>query len=129
MRKITAIDVAIGMRIRERRRSLRMSQRELARRIGLSYQQVQKYEGAKTRVPPKSLARMAGVFEVNVDWFFGGLSGLLSRGVTMPVDGRTLAGFLGTAEGRELNLAFSRITDLRVRRHVIGLVRAIAGKQ
>ncbi len=67
----TALDVQIGQRIRVRRMQLGMSQTELAKRIGVAFQQVQKYENGTNRVPASRLPHVAGALDVHVGHFYG----------------------------------------------------------
>jgi ribosome-binding protein aMBF1 (putative translation factor) len=70
-RKTDDLDLAIGKRIRERRILLALSQEELARRIGLSFQQLQKYEIGENRISATRLFRLGQILGVPITWFFG----------------------------------------------------------
>lgn len=69
-RKADDMDLTIGRRLRERRMLLGLSQDELAQRIGLSFQQLQKYETGENRISAARLYRIAQVLDVSITWFF-----------------------------------------------------------
>lgn len=64
------LDRRIGLRIRERRKALRMSQKTLAADLGISYQQLNKYEIAQNRIAASTLAEVAHLLDMPVAWFF-----------------------------------------------------------
>jgi transcriptional regulator with XRE-family HTH domain len=70
-RETTALDIQIGKRIRIRRRQLGISQTDLANKLGVAFQQVQKYENGKNRVPASRLPHVAGALDVHVGYFYG----------------------------------------------------------
>jgi transcriptional regulator with XRE-family HTH domain len=67
------VDAMVGRRLRMRRRLLDLSQQDLARICGVTFQQIQKYEAAKCRMPVATLWRLAYALEVDVSYFFAGL--------------------------------------------------------
>ena len=69
-RKSDELDLVIGRRIRERRMLLAISQEDLAKKINLSFQQLQKYETGENRISATRLFRLAQVLEVPITWFF-----------------------------------------------------------
>ncbi|MCB9839012.1 MAG: helix-turn-helix transcriptional regulator [Phycisphaeraceae bacterium] len=69
----TAIDEELGRRIHRRRKSLRLSQQLVGDAIGVSFQQVQKYEQAINRVPASRLPALARILGVEIAWFFWGI--------------------------------------------------------
>lgn len=111
-----AVDRQVGERIRRRRILLGMTQDQLAAALGISYQQVQKYETSANRVSAGRLAQIARVLDAPVGWFFG----------THERSGDDGAGTSRTVI--ELVRNFSRIDDERVRTHLMALVRALAGR-
>jgi transcriptional regulator with XRE-family HTH domain len=124
------IDVHVGSRVRLRRMMLGMSQEKLGENLGITFQQIQKYEKGTNRIGASRLQHIARVLSMPVSYFFEGAPGLAS---TMP-DGLPQApatnyvvDFLSTNEGIQLNKAFVRIKDPKLRRRVIDLVRAMAG--
>lgn len=64
------IDIHVGGRVRERRRELKLSQSDLARSLGITFQQVQKYERGANRVSASKLHATAAVLQVGIDYFF-----------------------------------------------------------
>ncbi len=125
MKSPDPVDVHVGARMRFRRMSVGMSQEALAARLGLTFQQVQKYEKAQNRIGASRLFRIAQALDVSVAFFFEGLedqpSGASERETTRPLE------FVGSPEGLQLNLAFSHISDTATRRKIVDLVRTLAG--
>ena len=130
-RRANPIDVHVGSRVRLRRMLLGMSQEKLGEFLGLTFQQIQKYEKGINRVGASRLFDLAKVLGVTVQFFYDELPGSLADGATgfaeRPAESYAVE-FLGSREGLELNKAFARITDPRVRRSIVELVRAYAGE-
>lgn len=122
-RKSTSVDVHIGGRIRARRKAIGVSQEQLATRLGIAFQQVQKYEHGANRVSASKLYDVAKVLDVPIAYFFEGLA---AAEFTAP-DPREkgLRVFLESEEGRELAHAFPRIPEAHLRRKVLELVRGV----
>jgi len=117
------VDRHVGLRIRMRRKELGMSQERLAESIGLTFQQVQKYERATNRVSASKLWEMARVLRTSVAYFYEGLA----DGVGGPApQSEPFQDFLLSNEGMELAQMFPRIRQARVRRKILDLVRAMA---
>jgi transcriptional regulator with XRE-family HTH domain len=132
VRRPNPMDVHVGSRVRLRRILLGMSQEKLGERLGLTFQQIQKYEKGVNRIGASRLFDMSRVLGVPVQFFYDEAP-VAERLLEMPMgfadapsDGY-LGEFLNSREGIELNRAFVRITDPKVRRSVIELVRAMAG--
>jgi transcriptional regulator with XRE-family HTH domain len=119
------IDRHVGLRIRMRRKELGVSQERLAEAIGLTFQQVQKYERAANRVSASKLYEVARALQTSVAYFYEGLGEAyeLSRGGEV---NDAVQDFLLTAEGMELAALFPKIPRHRLRRKVLELVRAMA---
>jgi transcriptional regulator with XRE-family HTH domain len=120
-----AMDVHVGSRIRLRRTLLGLSQETLGDRIGLTFQQVQKYERGANRVSASKLWEIARALKTNVAYFYEGLedeADATSRGF-MGVNAQE---FLLTPEGMELAATFPRVRRPGLRRKVLDLVRAMA---
>jgi transcriptional regulator with XRE-family HTH domain len=117
------VDRHVGLRIRLRRKELGVSQERLAESIGLTFQQVQKYERAANRVSASKLWEMARALDTTVAYFYEGLplNGRLELG-----SGPRLEDFLLTAEGMELARYFPQIAKSGVRRQILELVRTMA---
>ena len=121
------IDRHVGLRIRMRRKELGISQEKLAESIGLTFQQVQKYERAANRVSASKLWEMSRALTANISYFYEGLGdGAEIPGSNLPRE--TLQDFLLTPEGMELATVFPKIPKGRVRRKILDLVRAMAGE-
>ena len=121
------VDRHVGLRIRMRRKELGISQERLAEAIGLTFQQVQKYERAANRVSASKLWEMAQALSTQIGYFYEGLGDPAKpSGSNIPRD--TLQNFLLTPDGIELATIFPKITKGRVRRKVLDLVRAMAGE-
>ena len=111
-----------------RRKMLNMSQEHLADALGLTFQQVQKYERGANRVSASKLYEIAKTLQVPVSFFFDGLADPVtneSDDVGAAAD-RIVTDFLNTPEGMELAEMFPKIGRGRVRRQVLDLVRAMA---
>ncbi len=129
-RKPNPIDIHVGSRVRFRRMLLGMSQEKLGELLGLTFQQVQKYEKGINRIGASRLFEIANVLGVNVQFFYDdapdlGLPGA-QAGFAEGSNSDYVGGFLKSREGIELNRAFARISDPKVRRSVVDLVRSLA---
>jgi transcriptional regulator with XRE-family HTH domain len=124
-------DQHVGSRVRMRRQMLGMSQEKLADALGLTFQQVQKYEKGTNRISSSRLQHIARILKVPVAFFFdGGPVAWLSSGgkSNVPSPDDTLQ-FVATAEGLALTKAFMRIERRQVRRRIVELVKEIAGAE
>jgi transcriptional regulator with XRE-family HTH domain len=111
-----------------RRKLLGVSQEQLADALGLTFQQVQKYERGANRVSASKLYEIARTLQAPVSFFFEGLADPLtgSQGESGHEAERIVQDFLSTPEGLELAEVFPRLHRSRVRRQVLDLVRAMA---
>ena len=135
-RRANPMDVHVGSRVRLRRMLLGMSQEKLGEHLGLTFQQVQKYAKGVNRIGASRLFDLARVLGVPVQFFYDEAPlGAHAASVQMPGFAETqpdesyVVDFLGTREGLELNKAFARITEPKVRRSIVDLVRALAGEE
>lgn len=119
------VDVHVGLRIRLRRKELGVSQEKLAEAIGLTFQQVQKYERAANRVSASKLYEVARALDTSTAYFFEGLTDAHIRTAAEPGGQSQMQAFLLTAEGVELATTFPKIRPSRVRRRILDLVRAM----
>lgn len=126
-KKPNPIDIHVGSRVRLRRNMLGMSQEKLGESLGITFQQIQKYEKGTNRVGASRLQAIASILSVPVSFFFedapgadGDVKGLAEDATTFVVD------FLNSTEGIQLNRAFARISQPKVRRKIIDLVKALA---
>ena len=127
------IDVHVGNRVRLRRMMIGLSQERLGERLGLTFQQIQKYEKGANRISASRLFRIAEVLDVPVAFFFDGIPGGRGGGdaAGFQEDGPApyMLDFIGSAEGLQLNRAFARIGDAAVRRRILDLVKSLAGPE
>ena len=122
-KKADAFDQQVGVRVRMRRLLLDMSQQQLAAGLGVSFQQVQKYESGTNRIGASRLRRLAEVLQVPVNFFFEDFPGPRKKQALLP---SYLSDFLTSADGLALAEAFMRIRDKRQRRCLIILAEAMA---
>ncbi|CAN7147736.1 MULTISPECIES: helix-turn-helix domain-containing protein [Neorhizobium] len=127
-KKPNPIDIHVGSRIRLRRTMLGMSQEKLGESLGITFQQIQKYEKGTNRVGASRLQNISSILNVPVSFFFedapgdqGGQGGMAEASSSNYV-----VDFLSSSEGLQLNRAFVKISDPKVRRRVVDLVKALA---
>ena len=120
------IDVHVGAQIRMRRKSLGMSQSALAGRLGITFQQVQKYEKGANRVGASRLQAIASILGVDVSSLFANATP--DGGEANPALGsiNAMQTFVASNEGFSLNQAFSRIRSAAVRKSIVALVTSLA---
>lgn len=122
-RAAKAIDKKIGQRVRSRRLEISMSQERLADLLGVTFQQVQKYEKGVNRIAASRLHDIAAALDMPVARFFEGLTG---RAGGVAESSREFADdVLATPEGAQLVSLFASIKSLKVRRRVVELVKAL----
>ncbi|AYG67769.1 MULTISPECIES: helix-turn-helix transcriptional regulator [unclassified Rhizobium] len=122
------IDAYVGSRVRTRRLMLGMSQERLAEQIGVTFQQVQKYEKGTNRIGASRLQAIAGVLAVPVAFFFqqDNTQPLNTDGLGAINGLEDLSDFLTSKEGLNLNKAFMKINDPSVRQSVLMLIKSLA---
>ena len=123
------IDKHVGSRIRMRRMMLGMSQTTLSDGLGLTFQQVQKYEKGTNRIGAGRLQRISELLQVPVPFFFEGaphLPGQFEANGAAPSP-TYVSEFLATSDGLALTKAFMRITDPDMRRRIVELVEELTG--
>ena len=130
-RSANPVDVHVGGRVRLRRMILGLSQEKLGEALGLTFQQVQKYEKGINRIGASRLFELSRVLGVPITYFYEELLDQSSGGHGAPgfAEGgpdNAIVEFLGSREGIELNRAFINISDSKVRRSVVDLVRSLA---
>ena len=118
------IDIHVGSRVRMRRFLVGMSQGKLAEQLGVTFQQVQKYEKGTSRISASRLQTIARVFEVPVGFFFENMANY-SHGEEDPLSDAADATLL-TRDGVALNKAFVGIKSASVRKSIIDLVKMLA---
>jgi len=127
----TAVDTHVGQKIRARRIFLRMSQTDVADAIGITFQQIQKYEKGSNRVGASRLQQFSETLGVPPSYFFEGVP-IVGKKQPAPQEGElsedTIVSFLGTREGAALVRAFIAIKQKPVRQNVIAFLDTLKGK-
>ena len=125
-------DRYVGSRVRMRRMMLGMSQEKLGDALGLTFQQVQKYEKGTNRIGASRLQHIAHIFQVPVSFFFEGAPSVpgyhAPPGMSEAPSPTYVSEFLATSDGLSLTKAFMRIKDAKLRRRIVDLVEEICGK-
>ena len=127
-KKPNPVDTHVGSRVRLRRLLLGMSQERLGDAMGLTFQQVQKYEKGVNRIGASRLFHISRILDVPVQFFFEEApqtDGAAVAGMAEPESETFILEFLNSREGLELNRAFVKIGDPKVRKSVVDLVRAL----
>lgn len=125
-REANQVDAHVGSRVRLRRQLLKMSQEKLGDELGVTFQQVQKYERGANRIGASRLFSLSKVLDVPVNFFFEGIAGVNAEGVAEGGQSPIVYDFIQSADGVALAEAFSRIKTPKVRRRVLELVRSLA---
>ena len=129
-KKPNPVDAHVGSRVRLRRMLLGMSQERLGESMGLTFQQVQKYEKGVNRIGASRLFQISKILDVPVQFFFEEAphvgDGSPARGMAEADSETLILEFLNSREGLELNRAFVKIADPKVRKSVVDLVRALS---
>ena len=129
-KKPNPIDIHVGSRIRLRRTMLGMSQEKLGESLGITFQQIQKYEKGTNRVGASRLQNISSILNVPVSFFFEDAPGDKSTpgGMAEAQSSNYVVDFLSSSEGLQLNRAFVKIADPKVRRKIVDLVKALAAE-
>lgn len=124
------IDKYVGSRVRMRRIMLGMSQEKLGEALGLTFQQIQKYEKGTNRVGASRIQQISDILQVPVSFLFeGGPTSNASNGFGEGTSPTYVSDFLATSEGLALTRAFTRIGDTKLRRSIVDLVEQIASRE
>jgi transcriptional regulator with XRE-family HTH domain len=129
VKKPDPVDVEVGQRIRIQRLSQGLSQTSLADQLGVTFQQVQKYEKGANRIGASRLQQIAHILQVPVSFFFEGapnVPGQQSDGLGEAPSPAYVSDFLATSDGLALTKAFMGIKDAKLRRRIVDLVEQIA---
>ena len=121
-------DTYVGSRVRIRRKMLGMSQEKLGEQLGITFQQVQKYEKGANRIGASRLQTISQVLEVPIGYFFPQEPAVVG-GMGESAQSDYVSDFMMSSEGIELNRAFAQIKDPKLRRKVIDLVRTMASTE
>ncbi|MGL5361452.1 MAG: helix-turn-helix domain-containing protein [Bosea sp. (in: a-proteobacteria)] len=124
------IDKHVGGRVRMRRMLAGISQEKLGEALGLTFQQVQKYEKGTNRISASRLQQIGKMLGVPAAFFFEDAPAgeLIGQGFSEATPSTYVSDFLATSEGVQLNKAFVRIKDPRVRRKIVELVEALGAE-
>jgi transcriptional regulator with XRE-family HTH domain len=123
------IDIQVGNRVRIRRMLIGMSQERLGDLLGLTFQQVQKYEKGVNRIGAGRLFEVSRILNVPVDFFYEGLSGAAGQPGASENESAPVMEFVSSGEGLQLSLAFMKIKDAKVRKRVLDLVKSLAEEE
>ena len=115
-------DRHVGARIRMQRMVCGMSQTDLDQSVGVTFQQVQKYENGANRVSASRLQQIANVLKVAPDFFFKGGS---TKAVSGPKEVTVIEDFISSRDGVALSLAFTKISNASMRRSIVSLVEQL----
>jgi transcriptional regulator with XRE-family HTH domain len=131
-KKPNSMDLHVGSRVRLRRMMMGMSQEKLGEQMSLTFQQIQKYERGINRISASRLFELSRVLQVPIQFFFDEIADNGNGCASSPGFAEThaesgIVEFLGSRDGLELNRAFVRIRDAKVRRSIVELVRSLAG--
>jgi len=122
-RKPNPIDIHVGTRVRLRRQVMKMSQEKLGDQLGVTFQQVQKYERGANRVGASRLWKMSQILGVPVGFFFDGLGGEITE---LPIDDTGVVyDFVNSTDGISFAKAISKLTKI-TRTPLLALVRQMA---
>jgi transcriptional regulator with XRE-family HTH domain len=120
------IDAQVGNRVRIRRMLIGMSQERLGDLLGLTFQQVQKYEKGVNRIGAGRLFEVSRILGVPIDFFYEGVSDQLDvRSIADQKNALPVMEFVSSGEGFQLSLAFMKIKDAKVRKRVLDLVKSL----
>jgi transcriptional regulator with XRE-family HTH domain len=125
------IDVHVGSRVRLRRMLIGMSQEKLGEQLGLTFQQVQKYEKGTNRIGASRLFQIARILSVPVQFFYDDMAEAMPRppsGFAEADGAENVMEFVSSSEGLSLNRSYTRIKDPNLRRRVLDLIKTLAGE-
>ena len=134
-RSMNPIDAHVGARVRLRRMLVGMSQEKLGEMLGVTFQQVQKYEKGANRIGASRLFEVSQILAVPVQYFFDDLPGEGERPIARPqaladnTEESFVMDFVVSQEGLALNQAYKKIGNTKLRRRVLDLVRAISSEE
>ena len=122
-----AVDRYVGDRVRMRRKMQGMSQEKLGDALGLTFQQVQKYEKGTNRIGAGRLQQIASIQQVPISFFFEGAPGSSSSVLEEMPSSAYVSDFYATSDGLALTKAYLRIRNAKLRRSIVDLVKQISG--
>src|SRR4051812_20934605 len=121
------VDRHVGSRVRMRRIMLGMSQEKLGEGLGLTFQQIQKYEKGSNRIGASRLRQICDILRIPISFLFEGVPGgaINAEGMLEPASPAYVADFLATTEGLALIRAFTSIPNIKLRRAIVDMVELI----
>lgn len=125
------IDIVVGQNVRMLRTRVGKTQVDVANALGITFQQIQKYEKGTNRVGASRLQNISSILNVPVSFFFEDAPGDQASGASGMAEASSsnyVVDFLSSSEGLQLNRAFVKITDPKVRRKLVDLVKALAAE-
>jgi transcriptional regulator with XRE-family HTH domain len=124
------IDAQVGNRVRIRRMLIGMSQEKLGDLLGLTFQQIQKYEKGVNRIGAGRLYEISRILGVPIDFFYEGVAAMQEPGGFAEFRGAPpVMEFVSSGEGLQLSVAFMKIKDPKVRKRVLDLVKSLAEEE
>jgi transcriptional regulator with XRE-family HTH domain len=125
------VDRHVGSRVRMRRIMLGMSQEKLGEGLGLTFQQIQKYEKGTNRIGASRIHQISEILQVPVSFLFEGSPGsaAAAKNFDEAPSPAYVADFLATSEGLALIRAFTRIPSIKLRRAIVDMVELIGGRE
>ena len=127
-KQASPIDAQVGNRVRIRRMLIGMSQEKLGDLLGLTFQQVQKYEKGVNRVGAGRLYEISRILGVPIEFFYEGVAGA-QAGELAETQSAPVMEFVSSGEGLQLSLAFMKIKDPKVRKRMLDLVKSLAEEE
>jgi transcriptional regulator with XRE-family HTH domain len=126
-----SVDKHVGSRVRMRRMMLGMSQEKLGEALGLTFQQIQKYEKGTNRVGASRIQQISEILQVPISFLFEGSPTDISKAADLSEvpSPAYVYDFLATSQGLALTRAFTRITEPKLRRSIVTLVEQIASRE
>jgi transcriptional regulator with XRE-family HTH domain len=120
------IDLHVGQRVRLRRMQVGLSQEKLGEALGVTFQQIQKYEKGSNRISASRLQGIADLLDVPVAYFFAKTPAAGRDETSSTPPARDVMGLLATSEGVQLASAFAAIEDAEIRRRLVDLAEILA---
>ncbi len=115
-------DVYIGLRLRARRLDLGLSQTDVGEPLGVSFQQIQKYERGTNRISGSVIVKLADVLDCPPAYFFEGAPGVRHRAGDPPAPRREMSDFMASSDGITIAQSFVRIASPEIRRSIVHLI-------
>lgn len=120
------VDIYVGSRIRLRRTMLSFSQEKLADQLGVTFQQVQKYENGSNRVGASRLYAVSRALSVPVSFFYEGYKDTAGRAYAVAEDGVDMDKYLNSRETVELIRSYYAVKDKDVRKKVLEMIKSLS---